>query len=201
MMGESHFILGAVTAVTGLATLGYTPANVGVGRYALAIGLGALVALLPDIDSPNTLIRQLFGVGRDQARRNMRRWQRQGWLVVLLNLVRLLISWLLDGLAWLFPHRGPTHWLIVAVALTWGFHELSIWYGWPLVWWRAFALGYVSHLIGDSVTIAGVKLLMPFYDKAVGFPLKFLRVRTGSWQEQIWLWSLVGLQLGWLMGL
>jgi len=199
MMGESHMIFGAAATATGLVTLGYTPANVGMGHFALAVGLGALVALLPDIDAPDTKIRQIFGVGSRQARSRLRRWYRKGIIINLLNLLRYAISRVLDLLAWLLPHRGPTHWLIVAAALTYGFYLVSSWYGWPLLWWRAFAIGYSSHLFADSLTVSGVKLFAPFYDKAVGLPIRFLRVRTNSWQEGFALAILLMGCLGWLI--
>ncbi len=199
MMGESHFILGAAVTTTGLVAMGHTPGNIGPGHFALAVGLGALVALLPDIDSPDTKIRQIFGVGRQQARRNLRRWQRKDLITNALNVARYGISRFLDFLAFLLPHRGPTHWLIVAATLTYGFYVLCLWLGWPLLWWRAFVLGYSSHLFADMLTVSGVKLFAPFYNKPVGLP--FLRARTGSWQEQAWLWALVGLQVVWLLGM
>lgn len=199
MMGESHAILGAALTATGLVTLGYTPTNVGIGNFALAVGLGALVALLPDIDSPNTKIRQIFGVGSRQSRQRLRRWYRKDIFTNLFNLLRYAISRILDGLAWLLPHRGPTHWLIVAVALTYGFYLGSQWIGLPLLWWRAFAIGYVSHLCADSLTISGVKLFAPFYNKPIHQPIRSLRFRTGSWQEGLVLGILLAGCLGWLI--
>ncbi len=198
MMGESHMIFGAAATTTVLVTLGYTPTNVGAGHFVLAVGLGALVALLPDIDSPNTKIRQIFGVGSRQARNRLRRWYRKDILTNLWNLFRYAISRVLDLLAWFLPHRGPTHWLVVAMGLTYGFYWLSRQYGWPLLWWRAFAIGYVSHLFADGMTVSGVKLFAPFYDQAVGLPVRFLRVRTGSWQESTMLILLLLSCLGWL---
>ena len=50
-------------------------------HFLLAVGLGALVGLLPDIDSPNTLIRQIFGLGSRQAWNNLKRWPRQNIFV------------------------------------------------------------------------------------------------------------------------
>ncbi|MCB9004769.1 MAG: metal-dependent hydrolase [Ardenticatenaceae bacterium] len=199
MMGESHMIFGAAATATGLVTLGYTPNNVGVGHFALAVGLGALVALLPDIDSPNTKVRQIFGVGSRQASRRLKRWYRTDIFTNLLNLIRYAISRVLDLLAWLLPHRGPTHWLIVAATLTYAFYWFSRQYGWPLLWWRAFAIGYGSHLFADGLTSSGVKLFAPFYKKSVGLPIRFLRVRTGSWEEGTALAMLLLACMGWLV--
>lgn len=50
--------------------------------------------------------------------------------------------------------------------------------------WTAFMLGFVSHLIADSFTQAGIPLFLPFKNK-IGFPpIKFLRIKTGSWIEK-----------------
>ena len=48
MMGESHAILGAVATGTILIASGKTPANQGIIPFTLAVGLGAVIALLPD---------------------------------------------------------------------------------------------------------------------------------------------------------
>ncbi len=196
MMGESHFILGGVATYAVLRYTGHTPGTEGFVDFALAVGLGALVGLLPDIDSPNTMIRQIFGVGRRQARSNLRRSNNP--ISLLFNLVRLVLAWILDILAWFLPHRGPTHWLIVAIALAAGVYWLSWWYYWPNTVWLAFVTGYVSHLFADSITRRGIKLFAPFYNKSVRLPFRFLRVKTGSWQEGLALTILVVPLIVWL---
>jgi membrane-bound metal-dependent hydrolase YbcI (DUF457 family) len=53
-----------------------------------------------------------------------------------------------------------------------------------IVWW-GLMLGYVSHLIMDSLTVEGVPWFFPIPVR-LGFPpFKFLRVKTGSWVETI----------------
>lgn len=45
-------------------------------------------------------------------------------------------------------------------------------------------IGYVSHLIADSVTKEGLPLFFPFKFK-IGFPpFSFLRIKTGTWIEK-----------------
>ena len=192
MMGESHFILGGVATYAVLHTMG--PATTGTDNivtFVLAVGLGAIVALLPDIDSPNTLIRILFGVGSRQARRNV--WRSPNAIAFVINIFRFLIALILDGLAWLLPHRGPTHWLIVAIGLSAGCYFLVWWYHWPGAYWLAFLTGYGSHLFADSLTSRGLRLFAPFYNRSVMIPIRWLRVRTGSWQEGVALVILVAL--------
>jgi len=164
MMGESHAILGAVATGTILIASGKTPANQGIIPFTLAVGLGAVIALLPDIDSPNTLIRRIFGVGRRQVKNNLRRWQRNNILSNLLNLIRWLISLFLNGLAKILPHRGPTHWLVVALTLCSAMYRLTQWQNWSPLVWQSFMIGYISHLFADGLTKSGIKLFSPFYN-------------------------------------
>jgi inner membrane protein len=199
MIGESHAVLGAVSTATVLVATGHSPMTAEAWpHFLLAVGLGALVGLLPDIDSPNTLIRQIFGLGSRQAWNNLKRWPYQNIFVNLFNVVRFVLSLLLNVLAKLLPHRGPTHWLIVAVALTALMYWAVWWYYWPDRIWLAFFTGYVSHLVGDSVTIRGVKLFAPFYNKSVGLPVRWLRVRTGSKGEFVMLAVMVLPMVVWL---
>jgi membrane-bound metal-dependent hydrolase YbcI (DUF457 family) len=165
--------------------------------FGLAVGLGAVVALLPDIDSPNTLIRILFGIGSRQARRNV--WRSSNAIAFVVNVIRLIIALILDGVAWILPHRGPTHWLIVAVGLSAAVYGLVWWYNWPSAYWLAFVTGYGSHLFTDSLTSRGLRLFAPFYNRSVMIPIRWLRVRTGSWQEGVALVILVGLIIMWMV--
>jgi inner membrane protein len=197
MMGESHFILGGVATYAVLRTTGHSTATDGIVTFGLALALGALVALLPDIDSPNTLIRIIFGIGSRQARRKL--WYSPNALAFVINLLRLIIALILDGLAWILPHRGPTHWLIVAVGLSAAVYWVIWWYYWPDAFWLAFVTGYASHLFADSLTIRGIRLFAPFYDRSVGIPVRWLRVRTGSWQEGVALVILVVLLAMWVV--
>lgn len=196
MMGESHFIIGGVATYAVLRTMGVSTSTDNIITFGLAVGLGAVVALLPDIDSPNTLIRILFGIGSRQARRNV--WRSGNAIAFVINIIRLLIALILDGVAWLLPHRGPTHWLIVAVGLSAAVYGLVWWYSWPSAYWLAFVTGYGSHLFADSLTSRGLRLFAPFYNRSVMIPIRWLRVRTGSWQEGVALVILVGLIILWM---
>lgn len=50
------------------------------------------------------------------------------------------------------------------------------------VWW-AFMIGYVSHLLMDSLTKEGVPLLLPVPYKFGLPPIKAWRITTGKWVE------------------
>lgn len=51
--------------------------------------------------------------------------------------------------------------------------------------WYAFMLGYLSHLLMDTITKEGVPWFFPVPIRVGLPPLKFLRVTTGSWMENI----------------
>ncbi len=115
-----------------------------------------------------------------------------------MDLVRWVAAMLLNLLARVLPHRGPTHWLLVAATLCYAMYRITIWQSWDPLVWQAFTIGYFSHLVADGCTKSGVKLFAPFYDKAVGLPFSFLRVRTGSPQEGFALLILVALLVAWV---
>ena len=72
-------------------------------------------------------------------------------------------------------HRSWTHTLWAAALWTYIGHLANYTLGWHGVAWFAGA-GYVSHLVADSLTKAGVKWLMPLTDVCFKIPL----IRTGS---------------------
>jgi membrane-bound metal-dependent hydrolase YbcI (DUF457 family) len=49
----------------------------------------------------------------------------------------------------------------------------------------AFGAGYLSHLLADAVTVAGVPLLGPLSGRSVRFLPKPLALRTGSAAESV----------------
>lgn len=190
-------MLGAVATGTVLVATGYTPLQQGIGRFGLAVGLGTLVALLPDVDTRHSQFRRVLGL--DSGRLYKALQQEDDLPLMLLNLLRLPFAWLLDFVAWLLPHRGPTHWLIVALLLIGGFYYLTVQQGWPPLYWVAFTTGYLSHLLADSCTKAGVKLGAPFWQGAVHLLPRPLRIRTGGAGEVVGLLVLLTPFLAWLV--
>jgi inner membrane protein len=85
-------------------------------------------------------------------------------------------------------HRLITHSLL-GMAICGG----VLWYGltavahvilvdMTVVWW-ATMIGYFSHLVADSLTKEGVPWLFPIPLRYGIPPMRFLRIRTGSWRE------------------
>ena len=154
-----------------------------IGWATLAIGTGTLAALLPDIDGHDTSIRNNFGLGRAQIRRDFKRRRRRSFFQRLVDVLQWIISLPLDVFAYLMPHRGPTHWGSTAVVLTLigaFFVRLFGWHDWL---WLCFGLGYFSHIVTDGLTVAGVPLYGPLTKRTVRFMPRFLTFRTGSMQE------------------
>ena len=128
------------------------------GIIAIVIG-----SLLPDIDHPNGTIRQMMD----------------------------LPKFLRQTVSEIIPHRGPTHiWAATLFSLlTLG---LAAWTGnlilVSLATGLAMFIGYISHLILDSLNPTGVKWLKPWKDlKLHGF------IRTGSSGEEYFFYGLFGI--------
>lgn len=83
------------------------------------------------------------------------------------------LSWLISKI---FGHRGITHSAIGASLVLYGAYYLL---NGHFVVWLGLALGYVSHLIGDMLTVSGCPLFWP-----LRIPVRFpVHVRTGTLGE------------------
>lgn len=149
MTGKTHAAIGAnVVWLLTLTTLSINP---------LLIAVGALAALLPDLDASESTIKHLkVNVGRIR--------------IEPFYLPALLFSAL-------FKHRGWLHSataIIIVAFLSWlGFSRYDI--AVPLV----ITLGYASHLVADACTISGIQFFLPIQSELHLLP-KPLRIRTGS---------------------
>ncbi|MDI6892894.1 MAG: metal-dependent hydrolase [Actinomycetota bacterium] len=82
-----------------------------------------------------------------------------------------------------FKHRGAVHSLLGMVAIG----ALALLPRGPCLGWAAFLVGYLSHLLADTLNKSGTPLLYPFRDK-VGFPPnKRYRLKTGGIGEVLFL--------------
>ncbi|MGY0162463.1 metal-dependent hydrolase [Edwardsiella tarda] len=124
-----------------------------------------LTSLLPDIDHPRSLLGQR-------------------------------LRWISVPIARAFGHRGFTHSLLaIGGALYLLNHE------WPSTTWgipadalQAMIIGYLSHLLADMLTPAGVPLLWPIRWR---FRLPLLVTRQGNQLERVLCLALVGFSLYW----
>ena len=168
MTGPTHLALG-VSAVWLLAPI---PGAVGHGQAsgaanpALLALAAALGALLPDLDAQRSTIRYLrVDMGRGRRLRPF-------------EPVAALVSRTLG-------HRGPLHSLL-GIGVVWLLLGLPtlLWIGWQPS--AAFALGLLSHLVGDGCTKSGVPLLFPRAGRRHLLPPS-LRLTTGSLAERRFL--------------
>lgn len=118
-----------------------------------------LTCLLPDIDHPKSLLGQR-------------------------------LKWLSQPIARAFGHRGFTHSLL-AVAGGVALLQMKLPAGWiiPADAFQGMVLGYLSHIVADMLTPAGVPLLWPCRWR---FRLPLLNSQKGNQLERMLCLALVG---------
>ena len=192
MNGRSHAILGAAASALSLAIqevdiidqpLVYVPALV----------IGIMGSLFPDIDSANNLFRKSLKLSSNQTRRDLRNSTLRHPVTLTVRMGRFFLARLLNILDRFLPHRGPTHYGITAALVTWLVFWLCSAWGLNRAIWITFGAGYLSHLVGDGVTIMGVRLFAPFYPDFIHLVPRRLRIRVGTQAESVMLALLVGI--------
>jgi len=127
-----------------------------------------LTCLLPDIDHPKSLLGQR-------------------------------LSWLSHPIARAFGHRGFTHSLLAIAAGLWLF-QINLPQSSPIPpdVLQGLTLGYLSHIVADMLTPAGVPLLWPWRWR---FRLPILRSQKGNQLERALCLGLVGYALWFPVGM
>lgn len=104
---------------------------------------------------------------------------------------KINLGWVVRWLP-VIGHRGITHSGLAIVAVL----VVAVLINHPLAW--GSAVGYLSHLVADAMTVRGVPLLYPHRRQYHALP-KILTITTGSMFESlIWVAALVGLIAVWL---
>jgi len=195
--GTSHAMIGAMSGLTAVWFV-----DGGLVRWpwvVAAVLVGVVAALTPDLDGTDSTARTAVGLGKEQIKRE---WRKN-------KSISLIIRWIIaipfNLFAKIVPHRGPTHWLVTAAVVVGGVAYLSQLLNLPPVVPVAFGAGYLSHLLADAVTVAGVPLLGPLSGRSVRFLPKPIALRTGGVAEHVFvsflmavymaagMWYLVGL--------
>lgn len=154
MLGRTHALIGAMASSWLVAPL--------VSREFIAPVLvcGAVGALLPDLDSPRSLLTA---------------WQIAG-VSPLQPLARVVNR--------TFGHRGALHSLVGWGIASVGFIALAALPFWNIAASLALSLGYLSHLAADASTKTGIPFLYPRRTRYRLLP-KPLRLSTGSFAEEV----------------
>lgn len=170
MTGTTHLMMGAVAGTLAVAVVGSNdwPKEV-------LIGVAAFAATLPDLDTEWSLIQKILLRHTDP---NKRRSAIRAAGIGLICLTPFSSGFLLAGLfmflASVFPHRTFTHSILALGMITWATYILE------QEWTTAVFVGYLSHLVADSMTPHGVPWLWP-HNRC----FRIAQIRTGSWMDHI----------------
>jgi inner membrane protein len=162
MVGRTHD-LAAFTALS-VAAVSLPLPHISLSTILVAVVVGQLGGLAPDIDEPTAPLWHLLPAG--------------GFLSVVLRQMlggHRFISHSLIGM-FIFGFLGH----MLGVVLQPSFPSLDM-----SVVWCAFMLGVASHLFMDGLTKQGIPLFLPLPLKVAFPPLVALRVTTGSWVERV----------------
>lgn len=175
MTGRTHD-LAAFTALLAI-TIVNPPDKLSLATGIVALGANMLGALAPDIDQTSAEFWNKIRFGRLLSRYIAPLFGKHRYLshsfvgIILFGILVKLLLGALDGI------------LIV---------DMNI------VWW-SFMIGFVSHLVTDSLTRDGVPWFFPFPFK-IGFPpVRILRFKTGGFIEKGLIFPGLALLSGWLV--
>lgn len=133
----------------------------------LSTGIAGIAALLPDLDDPNSRVGRM--------------------VPVIPRLIKTTIG-----------HRGALHSLLGAICFTFITSAvLQHWNTQAYVYYQfvsVITVGYVSHLIADSLTPRGVPWLWPV-GKHFGLPI----IQTGGFMERMVVFPSLLVLYGWLV--
>ncbi len=162
MTGRTHD-LAAFVALTGVVIAWDIP-ELSLGSAVVAVTANLIGGIAPDLDTPTAPFWRNLPIGGIAGR---------------------IFGGVVGG------HRSLLHSLVGMLLMGWLLNLLLLFLhpSWPglqadVVWW-AFMIGYLSHLVMDSLTKEGVPWLWPLPAK-VGFPpIRRWRVTTGKWAEWV----------------
>lgn len=160
MTGRTHD-LAAFAALTGFAAL-YSVPHMSLGTLIVAVSANLIGGLTPDIDQPTADLWHKLPAG---------------------TVIGKILYPLLGG------HRFISHSVLGIVLFGFGSRLLLsaissvLLVNMTVVWW-AFMIGYISHLLMDTLTRDGVPWLFPVPIKFGLPPFRALRIKTGGMIEK-----------------
>ncbi|HEY1074634.1 MAG TPA: metal-dependent hydrolase [Patescibacteria group bacterium] len=171
MTDKTHQMIGLTAATAIFLTTNPTPVTVSI---AASVIIGSFIgSLAPDIDQPTASLWRNIPLGGVWGR---------------------IVAECLGG------HRNLSHsilgtflfallmnWLVQFIPPGWGLDSHLV--------FSSFLIGFIAHLVADSVTVMGIPLLWPF-GRNMGFPpypFDGIRIITGKWFENLVILPLVTL--------
>ena len=156
MVWQTHTVSGLLLTAASFQLAG-APVTVPI------LALAALGALAPDLDASESKAKHL----RIRWGRGRRRQEFKPFFPLAMILHRA------------FGHRGVMHSLFFVAILGGISFVLHYFYGGAPLLYIAFHVGYVSHILTDSLTPSGTPILYPWKKKICFLP-KQIAIRTGS---------------------
>lgn len=161
MTAKTHNAVAFASLVT-IATF-YPPENLNMTTLVLSIVCVSVGALIPDMDQAGNNLWNLFPGGTNFGR-----------------LFRRIF----------YRHRTITHsllgvFIIYSLLSILIYKIINIQFVNPEILLHALMIGYISHLLADSLTEEGLPLLFPFKLTFGIPPIRSIRIKTGRWFENL----------------
>lgn len=162
MLNATHQTIGVASSLAATAALGSEPAT-----CAIAAAAALYSSRLPDVDQRGSRVHR--------RTRTERRHLAALALGTILRLPMIIV-------ALVARHRGATHWLLTAAAVTAALTALAAALSPALVTpiGLGVGLGYTTHLLADACTPHGAPLLGPLSKRRRHLLPRPLQIRTGS---------------------
>ena len=186
MHGRAHTAIGAALGFAVARVAGASLNAESVWPALVTTVTGAIAAGLPDmLDMPNSAGRKALGASWGGIRQQIRR--RGSPLGKVLLIPRAAGALVLDIFSGILPHRGPSHWL-----LTWALLSVLAYLG-AEAWGASLAValaasvGYLSHLLADGLTTAGMPYFGPFIRRRLHLLPRWLRFTAESGAQWVFV--------------
>ena len=158
MTGRTHLLIGALTGIAIAKSMSADPGIIAVATASAGVG-----ALLPDIDTPKSIISQLIFP------------------------LRMLFAF------FKVAHRGLTHSIPALIFIAWFCYMVYLDRPDFQIYLITFITGYASHMIADMLTPAGVSIFYPIPVKLKLMPAIISRITTPVLDRFIFFACIVGI--------
>jgi len=176
MTARTHDAFAFAGLIT-VATL-YPPSSLGLTTLGAAIVGNIVGSLIPDMDQASNRLWDLLPAGDHLAKVFRRIFLKHRTLTHSFLGIFLIYTILIN----ILPKLLNPNFVDVSVVTA------------------AMMIGYISHLVADSLTKDGLPLFFPIKWN-IGFPpFRFLRITTGSWVENFVILPGVGAYIFWFIG-